>query len=466
MADEKNKTSPGAPSKRDPDDVVLTRLGSTATGTGFGRGVADDLRAYVDGEQDRTRKSLVGMGILIGCVALVFLIVTLLMGIFVQRGLSDTRQALDDLSRRLRASEGEKGPLGQRLAVLEDAQTAVASAVQELSATSVAAVRALDGVLIESEKVRTRVDVMERPEAAAQLRSALDSSIQSVESKLHEQLAALADRIEAVSLPGPVALTPAVAPDVAMGAMEPTPAEPELMQVDLAASNLFAVAELAPFDPGSKPLEVRVVQFPSGDHYEGEIKDGLMHGWGIYYSSNGDRYDGQFVTGGREGRGTCVFANGERYVGDFRADRRTGQGSMTFVDGGRYVGGFQDGMLHGRGTMLYADGRKYTGYFRGGVRHGKGILLFANGDIYRGDFDEDRRTGLGVYRFADGATYTGKFLDGQRHGEGLYKHPGGEEYMGGFRYGKRDGEGLATLPGGQGVKGIWEEGKLVRTLPQ
>ena len=47
-----------------------------------------------------------------------------------------------------------------------------------------------------------------------------------------------------------------------------------------------------------------------GDHYQGEFKNGLKHGFGMYFFSNGDKYVGEYQYGKREGKGTYAFSNG------------------------------------------------------------------------------------------------------------------------------------------------------------
>lgn len=48
-----------------------------------------------------------------------------------------------------------------------------------------------------------------------------------------------------------------------------------------------------------------------GDHYQGEFKNGLKHGFGIYFFANGDKYVGEYQYGKRDGKGTYTFSNGK-----------------------------------------------------------------------------------------------------------------------------------------------------------
>jgi hypothetical protein len=48
-----------------------------------------------------------------------------------------------------------------------------------------------------------------------------------------------------------------------------------------------------------------------GDHYQGEFKNGLKHGFGMYFFSNGDKYVGEYQYGKREGKGTYSFTDGK-----------------------------------------------------------------------------------------------------------------------------------------------------------
>lgn len=48
-----------------------------------------------------------------------------------------------------------------------------------------------------------------------------------------------------------------------------------------------------------------------GDYFQGEFKNGLKHGFGIYFFANGEKYVGQYQYGKRQGKGTYSFPNGK-----------------------------------------------------------------------------------------------------------------------------------------------------------
>jgi hypothetical protein len=47
-----------------------------------------------------------------------------------------------------------------------------------------------------------------------------------------------------------------------------------------------------------------------GDYYQGEFKNGMKHGFGIYFFANGEKYAGQYQFGKRHGKGTYSFPDG------------------------------------------------------------------------------------------------------------------------------------------------------------
>ncbi len=47
--------------------------------------------------------------------------------------------------------------------------------------------------------------------------------------------------------------------------------------------------------------------------YEGELKNGKLHGKGTYYYNSGNKYTGDWVDDQITGQGIFTWANGERY---------------------------------------------------------------------------------------------------------------------------------------------------------
>ena len=113
--------------------------------------------------------------------------------------------------------------------------------------------------------------------------------------------------------------------------------------------------------------------------YEGEIKNGIPYGQGVFTYPDGRKYFGKWKDGKINGRGTYTSPFRWQYVGQFKDGKFHGQGIYTYPDGERYVGEFIDGIQDGQGTLSYPDGRKYVGEFRKGIQKGQGTNTFLNG---------------------------------------------------------------------------------------
>lgn len=125
-----------------------------------------------------------------------------------------------------------------------------------------------------------------------------------------------------------------------------------------------------------------------------------------------DHYEGDLVNGVREGRGKMVFASGNTYNGQWKNGMMHGLGEFVFTETGeRYVGDFANGTYHGQGKLYSANGFVYDGGFARGKREGGGTLLNPNGDRYEGSWLADKICGYGKYFYADGRVYRGMFFD-------------------------------------------------------
>ncbi|GAA0123116.1 MAG: hypothetical protein KID00_03925 [Clostridium argentinense] len=67
--------------------------------------------------------------------------------------------------------------------------------------------------------------------------------------------------------------------------------------------------------------------------YEGERKDGKIHGYGTYTYTNGTKYVGYWKENTMHGEGTLTWASCEKYIGNWKDDEKHGYGIYTWPDG-------------------------------------------------------------------------------------------------------------------------------------
>jgi hypothetical protein len=109
----------------------------------------------------------------------------------------------------------------------------------------------------------------------------------------------------------------------------------------------------------------------TGEKYEGEWNEGVMHGNGKYFYADDyedclrpgvgqlHRYEGEFRDGKFNGRGFKHMKNGDTYDGEWKDGKFHGKGTFFSKEtGDTYFGGFWKGRFHGRGTQVSSDGLK------------------------------------------------------------------------------------------------------------
>ena len=233
--------------------------------------------------------------------------------------------------------------------------------------------------------------------------------------------------------------------------------------------------------------------------YEGEWKDGQMHGKGtlrisrifrgyldnLCFSPFGWRlidqgeYVGEWKNGKENGKGIRFYRAGLmnndicKYEGEWKDGKYHGQG--TFIDrvGGKkkcwpklsnlapkkpvlkksvlkdklkkytlskpeitqYEGEWKDGLKHGHGIRTSSSG----GWeFIGKWKNGKyfhGTFYFENGDKHFGFFKDGLADGHGIRTYSDGRKYSGEFKYAQYHGQGTYYSSSGGKLVGRFKEG-------------------------------
>ena len=65
----------------------------------------------------------------------------------------------------------------------------------------------------------------------------------------------------------------------------------------------------------------------AGQHYRGEWKNSLRHGWGVHHYVGG-RYEGLWEKDQRQGEGTYESSSGHRYRGGWHNDQRMARASL------------------------------------------------------------------------------------------------------------------------------------------
>ena len=73
--------------------------------------------------------------------------------------------------------------------------------------------------------------------------------------------------------------------------------------------------------------------YNDGDIYEGDYKNGVSEGKGIYYYNDGDRYEGDFKNDKQEGKGIYYYPNGDRIMGDYHNDKPIGKHAYLNTNG-------------------------------------------------------------------------------------------------------------------------------------
>ena len=132
--------------------------------------------------------------------------------------------------------------------------------------------------------------------------------------------------------------------------------------------------------------------------YEGEFRENLRHGNGMYVLPDGSTYNGQWQNGNMTGRGTFTWPDGSVYEGDWKDNQRHGNGTLKASDGFYYEGTWVHNTMEGRGSATYPDGQEYHGMFSSGRREGRGTIKFRNGAVYEGRFRDDAVDGQGTMK--------------------------------------------------------------------
>ena len=185
--------------------------------------------------------------------------------------------------------------------------------------------------------------------------------------------------------------------------------------------------------------------------YEGEWKDGQMHGKGTLRIS---RICRRYISLGLVAFGWRLIDQGE-YVGEWKNGKENGKGIRFYRaglmnnDNGKYEGEWKDGKYHGQGTFIFPDGHKkgkYIGKWKNGLEHGHGTKTWPDGKKFIGKWKKGKYF-HGTYYFDNGDKHFGFFKDGVPKGHGIRTYFDGRKHTGEFKCREERSEGTCILTG-------------------
>eukprot|EP00981_Chlorochromonas_danica_P008995 scaffold2392_cov166-Ochromonas_danica.AAC.11 len=156
------------------------------------------------------------------------------------------------------------------------------------------------------------------------------------------------------------------------------------------------------------------------------------------------------------------------YNGEWKQGLMHGRGTYLFNDGKTYVGEWQKNRPHGKGKEVYLGNLSYEGEYVGGKYQGQGKIesLDDKGAIYEGDFYGGYRHGSGRLEYPSGMMYEGEFVQGVPHGRGKMTSKLTKwSYEGSFEKGYILGSGVLISPSGERTVYYWADAKSPKTLP-
>jgi hypothetical protein len=75
------------------------------------------------------------------------------------------------------------------------------------------------------------------------------------------------------------------------------------------------------------------INYPGGERYKGQMKEGRKHGEGQLYLANGETYDGLFKEDLFSGEGKIVHQDRTMYIGQWMKGKKNGIGLFFYEDG-------------------------------------------------------------------------------------------------------------------------------------
>lgn len=125
------------------------------------------------------------------------------------------------------------------------------------------------------------------------------------------------------------------------------------------------------FKEKRKPMGEGFYIWPHGDYYLGKTHMGIMLAGEYHIKSEGRTYIGGFDKSGKltgEGKLEYTDGSGRRYEGEFKDGKLHGRGKFYWKEGNTYNGEFVNGKQHGNGELYIKDKNKvYETHWQNGI---------------------------------------------------------------------------------------------------
>ncbi|XP_028292919.1 alsin-like isoform X2 [Gouania willdenowi] len=156
--------------------------------------------------------------------------------------------------------------------------------------------------------------------------------------------------------------------------------------------------------------------YNKNDYYQGQWKQGKIHGFGKYSYASGEVYEGCFFDGQRHGygmlsSGKLVGTSSGVFIGQWAHDMKTGYGVYEDISRGeKHMGLWQEDQRQGSALVVTQCGVYYEGTFKENKMSGPGLLISEDDTVFHGDFCDDWTVnGKGVLSFPNGDCLDGVF---------------------------------------------------------
>ena len=150
------------------------------------------------------------------------------------------------------------------------------------------------------------------------------------------------------------------------------------------------------------PEGLGFIQWPDGQNYQGQFKNGVFDGWGTYKAPGSHEFIGIWKKGFMS-KGQKKSENGNHYTGVFKKSLFHGYGVMNYSNNSKIEVQWKNDSAHGKGKLTILknhtaeDGKMekgtiWNGRWKNGYCDGKFVIKFPDGEILDATWVKGKRT--------------------------------------------------------------------------